>query len=742
MMQFKGFKPEAMKRIAGSLGYQGDMDKFDQYLQSNPSAMQKMDTYRKSAMKMASGGYVQNYRAGGAIPVNPTEVLNSAYNLMSEEEKAATTLPTSNMFQPINTSLPNTGMVVQDPNASLYQRPLQRPGSENLTGVVNPDDKMLSAGLVALGQNPIKTSASTTADTPPTTTPPEDKPEDKPKGKSAAEVTIERLQDPTGSMPEGTTVEATKIETSDDQIVDDTAGQVGEAKTGTTTEATTTDATAPEAKAAATVEAETTKDDVDAASKVDVAKGEVSDKAQVEAAQETESSVSDLEAAQGEAILMKNPVQREIQDGEIISGAANAQKAAKFTEEVQAATATPSEKATVQGQLGELTKDFDANNPPAWAAGALRGVMSKMASRGISASSMAGQAMVQAAMESALPIAQADASTFAKFEAQNLSNRQQRAMLAAQQRAQFMGQEFDQAFQARVMNASKISDVANMNFTAEQTVALENSRIANTMNMANLNNRQAMVMAEAAALSNLDMANLSNRQQAAVQNAQNFMSMDMANLSNQQAANMFAAQSRVQSMFTDAAARNAANAFNATSENQTNQFYDSLSAQVSQFNASQSNAMSQYNAGQKNAMSQFNANVQNQREQFNANNRLVVDQFNANWRRQVATVDNATVNRVNELNAKNALDVSNTAYNNLFSFYSDTMKWAFDSSENEKDRIANMTMEEMRQKGYKDRADDKNNSSWWSAAGNLVGNLLMADSDSVVGTWMGYNEGS
>ena len=62
-----------------------------------------------------------------------------------------------------------------------------------------------------------------------------------------------------------------------------------------------------------------------------------------------------------------------------------------------------------------------------------------------------------------------------------MSNRQQRAMLAAQQRATFMGQEFDQAFQARVMNASKISDVANMNFTAEQQVALENSRTANTM---------------------------------------------------------------------------------------------------------------------------------------------------------------------------------------------------------------------------------------------------------------------
>ena len=46
------------------------------------------------------------------------------------------------------------------------------------------------------------------------------------------------------------------------------------------------------------------------------------------------------------------------------------------------------------------------------------------------ASSMAGQAIVQVMMESALPIALQDAQTVAQFEAQNLSNRQQRAMLA------------------------------------------------------------------------------------------------------------------------------------------------------------------------------------------------------------------------------------------------------------------------------------------------------------------------
>jgi hypothetical protein len=46
---------------------------------------------------------------------------------------------------------------------------------------------------------------------------------------------------------------------------------------------------------------------------------------------------------------------------------------------------------------------------------------------------MAGQAIVQAAMESALPIAAGDAKTAAAFEMQNLSNRQQTAIFKTQQ---------------------------------------------------------------------------------------------------------------------------------------------------------------------------------------------------------------------------------------------------------------------------------------------------------------------
>ena len=78
-------------------------------------------------------------------------------------------------------------------------------------------------------------------------------------------------------------------------------------------------------------------------------------------------------------------------------------------EQVQAAEATPTNKATVQGQLEGLMAAFEGGNTPAWAAGAMRNVTTQMANRGLGASSMAAQALIQGAMESALPIAQADA---------------------------------------------------------------------------------------------------------------------------------------------------------------------------------------------------------------------------------------------------------------------------------------------------------------------------------------------
>ena len=455
---------------------------------------------------------------------------------------------------------------------------------------------------------------------------------------------------------------------------------------------------------------------VDAMRSVNAAQGMVSPQALAQASQmdPSQTQVGSLQAAQGQAIMMNNPVQRQIQSGELITGAANAATASAFTEQIQAAQATPSQQAMVQEQLSGLMQDFQGANPPAWAAGAMRAALGKMAQRGLGASSLAGQAVVQAAMESALPIAMADAKTISQFEMQNLTNRQQRAMLAAQQRAQFIGQEFDQEFQARVQNAGRIADVANMNFTAEQQVALENSRMANSMNMANLSNRQAIVMAEAASITQLEQQNLSNQQQAAVQNAQAFLQMDVTNLSNRQQTSMFKAQQIAQSVFTDQAATNAARQFNASSENQTNQFLANLKSQVSQFNTTQTNAISQFNSGQKNAAEQFNASVQNQRDQFNNQNRLVVAQANAQWRQNVQTINTAAENAENMETARVANQLTTTMVDQLWQRERDIMDFVFKSSEDAKDRALELILADKKYDEYAIARQDAESGSKWS----------------------------
>ena len=490
-------------------------------------------------------------------------------------------------------------------------------------------------------------------------------------------------------LPTDTATEVSNIGQDTNQLMSTTAGQVDSVSpTTTVTKAATSTAAAPVTQEANVATTTTAAPAVAAdLANVNAAQGTVSTDAQVTAAQQDGTSVSTLDAAQTTATQVEGAPTRTLEGGELVNPVADAQKAAQFTEQITAAQADPSSRATVQGQLATLMTSFDEGKTPAWAAGAMRNVTAQMAARGIGSSSMAGQALIQQALESSLPIATADAQTYANFDLTNLNNRQARAMLSAQQRAEFMGQEFDQEFQSRVLNSNKISEIANMQFTADQQIAIENAQIASTVNLANLSNRQGVIMAEAAALSQLDMANLNNRQQAQVQNAKSFLDMDMTNLSNVQQTTMFKAQQRTTALMSDAAAANATSQFNASSENQTDQFFSNLSANVSQFNATQKNAQDKYNAGEANANSKFNAEIRNQRDQFNAKNSLIINQSNAQWRRQVATADTVAINRANEINAKALLDISNTAYNNLWQEHRDEMDWAYQIADNEAERF-------------------------------------------------------
>jgi len=237
--------------------------------------------------------------------------------------------------------------------------------------------------------------------------------------------------------------------------------------------------------------------------------------------------------------------------------------------------------------------------------------------------------------------------------------------------------------------------------------------------------------------------NLANNQQAAVVNAQAYLQMDMANLSNNQQANLQNLQAQQQQLLTDNAARNAALQFNATSQNQVNQFYSNLNTNIQEQNARRSDALTQFNIAEQNkvaalnaknataiadanaqrqaAINQFNATLESQRERFNVENQRVIDQSNVTWRRQINTANTAAVNAANQTNAQNLLNLSNFALSSMWQQWRDEASWVNQSSENEMNRNHNLAVAALE----RTTAFDLQNSAQTSALYAMLGQFGM-----------------
>lgn len=457
-----------------------------------------------------------------------------------------------------------------------------------------------------------------------------------------------------------------------------------------------------------------------AVTNVQAEQGAVSQQAQVTAATQepTTTAVAGLQAAQGQAAQVAAPVERKAQEGEMVSGSA-VDMAQVDTElaKTQAAQGAVTEEMTTQGQLNKLLQDFDAGAPPPWAAASLRTATAQLAARGLGASSLAGQAIIQATLEAATPIAAADAKVFEQMGLQNLSNRQQVAVLVGQQRATFLGQQFDQNFQTRVLNAAKISDIANKNFDANVTIALENARLTNTMDIANLSARNALVLEQAAAMSRLETQNLNNRQQAAVQNAQSFLAMDMKNLDARQQTTMFKAQSVINSLISDAGFDNAARVTNATNKLEADKISATLALTAQQFSATEANKVALANMDAANELAKFNAQERNDRDDFNARMSTEINLANAKILADISTANTAAVNAANAVNAKNATDLASSKYAQQSQTYRDLLSYSWKTGENEKDRIANLAIAAIQKDVANIKVDSENS--------KVLGNLLV-----------------
>jgi hypothetical protein len=314
--------------------------------------------------------------------------------------------------------------------------------------------------------------------------------------------------------------------------------------------------------------------------------------------------------------------------------------------------------ATTQGQLeslqNQITQAVQSGNPlPVFARGAAKATEAAMANRGMSASSMAAEALAEGIMNSAIPIAKADADAYRQMIFQNLAN----------------------------------------------------------------------------------------NQQAALVNTEAYLKMDMANLSNRQQTNLQNINTRQTFLLSDQAAANAAYQFNATSQNQVNQFYDKLSTQISDQNAARADAMNKFSSAEKNkidalnaqnlvavndanakreaAINEFNATLQNNRDQFNVENQREIDQSNVVWRRALNTANTAAVNAANQTNAQNLLNISNWALASAWQQWRDEASWVNTSSENAANRNHNLAMAALERSTALDLQDQQSKDALYELIGRF-----------------------
>ena len=304
-MAEKTFTDKQREVVARKMGFEGPMDMFDSYLKSSPADARKYGLI--SDVYMAKGGVVRKMAEGGSVTTT------------------GSTADITKLYQEVLGRAP-------DPAGLAYW-------SAGFGDKLDPAEvqSFVTAAQAELNQKKA----------PPPLTP------SGPTAPAPAQVTPAQIQESAGQF----------INT---QLAPEKATQA------TAVQAPVYTAAAPEALPAAKVGTVTAAQAVQgqtAALKPVV--GEISGASLVEAAQAapTETAVAGLKAAEGTATQITNAPVRTIEAGELVAGPTvdQARVEAELAKNV-AALGTVTEEMTVQGQLNKLLADFEAKNPPAWAA--------------------------------------------------------------------------------------------------------------------------------------------------------------------------------------------------------------------------------------------------------------------------------------------------------------------------------------------------------------------------------------
>jgi len=372
-------------------------------------------------------------------------------------------------------------------------------------------------------------------------------------------------------------------------------------------------------------------------------------------------------------------------------------KLTTFTEQERGIVEGLPEEALVTVQLNNLLSGIQEGKIPTWAQPAVAAVEQMLAQRGLSASTVGRDSLVNAIIQSTIPLAQSNA------QALQSSISLDKQLIAQEEKQNALFRQ-----QVSVQNAQNVFNMDMAQFNADQQRAVNNSKFLQGVSVLETNNEQQAAVQNAVIASTINRTEASLTERLASQNAERFLKLDVANLNAEQQSNIINVQAEQQRLLSNQAAENANAQFNARNQIQVDEFMTSLSSQIEQNNANRITQMSQINAAAENAaaaravglevdVQKFNTQIaasidqylESQlfaREQFNAQNELAILQSNTVWRREANKIDTAAQNATNAKNAQNSFAMSQSALAQLWQELRDEFDQIFKASDNNEQR--------------------------------------------------------
>ena len=369
----------------------------------------------------------------------------------------------------------------------------------------------------------------------------------------------------------------------------------------------------------------------------------------------------------------------------------------QYTEAERGMIAGLPDQALVSTQINALLDGMESGEIPAFAKPAVAAVNQMLAERGLDASTVGRDALFNAIIQAAVPIAQNNAQSIKEAVLQQKGIEAQAEQLNAQM-----------AQQTAISNADKVFNLNMQQFAVDQQTEIANKKFLQTTSLTEVSNDQQATIQNAVHQTQLDLANLSTQERLEVNNAQAFLSMNMKNITNDQQGRVIEAQAEQQRLLSNQSAVNASRQFNSTSENQTNQFMSSLNQQIELSNADRMDRMEITNNAAENAraatqagidadLAKTNAflvtdiNKKNQeyefrRDNFNATNSAAIEAGNVMHRRNANTINTAAANTIAMQNAQNAFGLGSAELSFIWQEARDTASFVHQSRERGLDR--------------------------------------------------------